>query len=211
MSFVRDVGAVLTASTPRAVEQPQKPLPSAHIGRVRCPEPMTAKQVCIVQHILPSLTDKILRDRVVPIISQESKVSLRSLDWAVVNYAKKHGVVIRHHNDIVDVHHAYLVALSHWRRRNFDPFRRRTRCYFTLDGVEYETTPGQLCFLTWASRIGVYDYVAEHIDAIESDMCATNARCRAEAREAPLGKRRRELSAAQHVRCVIRETHSRLF
>ena len=41
---------------------------------------------------------------------------------------------------------------------NFDPFRRRTRVEFTLDGAVYQTTVGQLCFLLWAHRKGIYQF-----------------------------------------------------
>ena len=212
MAFVRDCGAQITASTPRAVEIATVPISGGRVGRLRCPDPLTSKQVALLQHIMPQLTDAFLRERVVPVITQKSHVSLRALDWAVVNYSKKYGIVISHPREgVVDVHLAYLTALAHWRRRNFDPFRRRTRIYFSLGEDEHVTTPGQLSFLVWAVRLGVYDFVSNNVEAIERDMCETNARCRQEARAGSLGKRRRELSSAAKVRCLVTTTKTSQF
>lgn len=211
MSFVRSTGLAFYACTPRAVEQP-KEVRITELGRLQCPEPLSAKQVLMLRHLLPELTDDFLRTRVVPILTKQSAVSLRALDWAVVNYCKKWGVSIEHNQEIVDIYDAYINALNHWRRRNFDPFRRRTRVFFSVDDNEYETTCGQLHFLSWASKTGVYDYVAANIDAIERDMSETNSRVREERQDpAYPKKRRRALSTTRHVQCRIRQTSTRHF
>lgn len=208
MSFVTNTGQHFYACTPRAVEQP-KEVRITQLGRLQCPEPLSAKQVILLRNLLPGITDEFLRARVVPILTKQSSVSLRALDWAVVNYCKKHGVAIEHNHDIVDIHDAYTNALTHWRRRNFDPFRRRTRVFFCLDGERYETTCGQLCFLTWADRMGIYDYVERNIVDIERDMSETNSRFRDERVEGR--KRRRALSTTRHVQCRIQQTSTHHF
>ena len=109
MSFVNATGNVVNATTPRAVDLPTI-RPQPQIGTLRCPDPLSAKQISILRHLVPSLTEDFLREEVVPIICQNSKVSLRALDWTVTNYSKKHCIVIRHNNDLVDVHESYKTA-----------------------------------------------------------------------------------------------------
>jgi len=211
MSFVGGGGTVLHASTPRAVDVPSKQTYAGDFGILRCPGALTQKQASIMYHIMPHLTDSFLRDTVVPIIEQKSTLSLRALDWTVTNFSKKFRIIIRHNNDIIDIHEAYKAALSHYRRRNFDPFRRRTRLYFSVDDKQYETTCGQLCFLVWAMRMGVCNFATTHADAIEKDMCETSARCKREKMNCFERKRRKELNKAAHVRCLIQKTHTRHF
>ena len=209
MSFARAVGETIRAGVPRAVLQPHE-VRCYQVGMIRCPEPLSTKQIGILHHILPTLTHDFLRTRVVPIINQQSKVSLRALDWSVTNFCKKFGVTLLIDKELIDVHHAYLVALSHWRRRLFDPFRRRERVFFTVDEVEHETTCAQLCFLVWAEKTGVLRFCEKHIAAIEADMTETSARSRRERRE-NAQRRRRGLSVARRVACVIRKTQTRQF
>ena len=211
MSFVKDSGVVMRASTPRAVEIPGKCSYVGEMGILQCPDPLTQKQVSILRHIMPYLTNEFLRDTVIPIIEQKSTLSLRALDWTVTNFSKKFRIILQHNNDIVDIHEAYKAALSHYRRKNFDPFRRRTRLYFVVDDRQYETTCGQLCFLVWAMKMGVCKFATDNVNAIEKDMCETSARCRQERVMALEKKRRKELNKTAYVRCLIHQTHTKQF
>jgi hypothetical protein len=208
MSFVVGTGKHFYASTPRALDQP-KDLRITELGRLQCPEPLSAKQIIILRHIMPSLTDEFLLTYVIPILTKQSAISLRALDWAVVNYCKKWGVAIEHNHNIIDIHDTYINALTHWRRRNFDPFRRRTRVFFSVNDQTYESTCGQLCFLVWANKMGIYAYVVNNIADIERDMSETNLRCREDRSTAK--KRRRSLSTTRHVPCRIQQTSTHHF
>lgn len=112
MSFVRDKGHFISASTPRAVSQVNASLHQKHVGILRCPEALTTKQVNILRMLQPMLTPEFLRDFAVPIIMQKNRISLRALDWCVVNYCKQRGVILEHGHELIDVHNAYLVALA---------------------------------------------------------------------------------------------------
>ena len=125
-------------------------------------------------------TPDVIRTVLVPIISKDTssqgdrKISLRALDWLVTNYAKKYPKIRRvKPNDMPEkvesMYSEYKMWLRKYRRAHFDPFKRRERITFTLDGVEHKTTVGQLNFMYWASRHGVLDYAYDHIGEIERD------------------------------------------
>ena len=80
-----------------------------------------------------------------PIIVKECPVSLRALDWAVVNWAKRHRVVCpsTQPGEMTSIHQSYRTSLSFWRRRLFDPFRRRGRIELVLGDERLHTTLGQ--------------------------------------------------------------------
>ena len=61
-------------------------------------------------------------------------MSLRSLDWAVVNWSKKHSVICSSvvPGKMTNVHHSYRATLAFWKRKLFDPFRRRNRIGINL-------------------------------------------------------------------------------
>jgi len=110
--------------------------------------------------------------RVKSIISGESRLSLRLIDWLVTNYAKKHNISYmtksgRH----VIVYLAYKAHLKAYSKKMFDPFCRWKRIQF----MEMNTTVGQLSFFEWAIQDEVLDYLETNYDAIQKDMdeCST--------------------------------------
>ena len=50
------------------------------------------KQLHRLNDLIPFYTDRVLRDMLVPIITQKDSISLRVLDWLVTNYAKKENI-----------------------------------------------------------------------------------------------------------------------
>jgi len=116
-------------------------------------------------------SEEVIRHILVPLLDQSSPVSLRTLDWLVVNYSKKHNVVCKtKEGQNFNIFNGYKVALSVYRRTHFDPFRRRSRHTFTIDGKERETTLGQTNFVYWAYINGVLEYAHTHAKDIEEDM-----------------------------------------
>lgn len=90
--------------------------------------------------------------------------------------------------EIVVVGKLYSAWLHRWRRRNYDPFRRRARVYFDLDGETQSTTVAQLHFFYMADMYGFLDYAALHHDRILAHMTATiQANAAAKAEEASKG------------------------
>lgn len=145
--------------------------------------------------------------------------SLRDMDWVVTNFAKKNRSTFVHNGNRVNLYNEYRSRLRNYTRRNFDPFRRRTRVYFEVNGLWHETTVGQLNFVYFVEEYGVLEYTKQHIDAIKMDMKESlrkNARPRGtkkrleggaqgELRESlPVKKaRRRELSKNPDVQCFV--------
>lgn len=111
-------------------------------------------------------------ERVKQIITGESRVSLRLIDWLVTNYAKKHNISYmtksgRH----VIVYLAYKSHLKAYSKKMFDPFCRWKRIQF----MDMNTTVGQLSFFEWAIQDDVLDYLEAHFNDIQQDMdeCST--------------------------------------
>ena len=101
------------------------------------------------------------------IITGESKVSLRLIDWLVTNYAKKYNISYmtktgRH----VIVYLAYKGHLKAYSKKMFDPFCRWKRIKFH----DMETTVGQLNFFEWAITDDVLKYLEEHQEEVHKDM-----------------------------------------
>jgi hypothetical protein len=113
--------------------------------------------------------------------------------------------VTRTTKQLFNIYNGYKLALSTYRRRNFDPFRRRLRIRYAMDGASHSTTVGQANFLSWAYDNGVLDYAEANYDEIEADMNQVTSQ--------PKGivKKRRELSKTPSNKCfVYRETAPRM-
>ena len=110
--------------------------------------------------------------RVKSIISGESKISLRLIDWLVTNYAKKHNIsYVTKNGRHVIVYLAYKAHLKAYSKKMFDPFCRWKKIQF----LGMNTTVGQLSFFQWAIEDEVLDYLEEHIKEVQADMdeCST--------------------------------------
>jgi hypothetical protein len=110
--------------------------------------------------------------RVQRILTGESPISLRLVDWMVTNYAKKHNVSYNTPNGrYVIVYLSYKSHLKAYSKKMFDPFCRWKRIQF----MGLNTTVGQLNFFEWAIQDEVLKYVEEHHEEIHADMeaCST--------------------------------------
>ena len=158
-----------------------------------------------------------------PVATQEYAISLRLLDYTMTNWAKKTRVMVVMNTSRGKIpwnlFSLYKDWLKFYRRRGFDPFRRRERIFFlqTLEDGEkktLDTTVAQLNFLRWADMYGILDYVSARKEEIEEDMMLTlgeSKRRRFEAQRrpketAPPGSKKRkrvELSRAPATKCVV--------
>ncbi len=143
---------------------------SDEIGMFKANYTLTMRQKNILQELKEFYTPKILSNVLLPILTQNSTVSLRAIDWLVTNYSKKNNIVLKNDDELFNIHNGYKVALSYFRRRNFDPFRRRLRITFEFESKVYTTTVGQLNFLKWAYKHNVLLYATDNIKDIEKDM-----------------------------------------
>jgi len=125
--------------------------------------------------------------RVKQIVTGESRISLRLIDWLVTNYAKKHNVsYMTKTGRYVSVYLSYKSHLKAYSKKMFDPFCRWKRIQF----MDINTTVGQLSFFEWAIQDEVLDYLETHFDVIQKDMdeCSTTLHTEGEQ------KKRHELS-----------------
>lgn len=209
MEFVKDASGGMKASIQRpstaaecvVLQDDTVGKSVEHIGPFRIEFSMSVHQRTILERMArfytPDIIDEVLR----PALSHGTDCknpSLRVLDWLTVNYAKKNKLATHMTNgELFNVYQGYRVALQHYRRRLFDPFRRRLRLTVEHPDGDLVSTPGQLQFLAWAYVHGVLQYARDHAELIEADMNAATARskrAREEALRAGLRCRRNELS-----------------
>jgi hypothetical protein len=153
------------------------------------------------------------KELILPIVKQQTSISLRLLDWLVTNFAKQNDI----HYEIVkngdpknfSIWLDYKNQLKAYSKKQFDPFCRRKRIFYNIKTNEtinlltktdlttysehedgFVTTVGQLNFFRWALTHRVVDYAFDNLTNIESDMLMS-----ADSRKLTVqGKRRRELS-----------------
>jgi hypothetical protein len=143
-------------------------------------------------------------DKMLRIITGESKISLRIVDWFATNYAKKYYtlyIIEQSHDNIArrfKVYDDYKLKLKAYSKKRFDPFCRWERISIPYtNGKFIETTIGQLNFFKWALENKVIDFIENNYDIIEKDM--NNRNSTSKRKESPFDntktrKKREELS-----------------
>jgi hypothetical protein len=117
-------------------------------------------------------------DKVIPIISGKSNISLRILDWFVTNFSKKNNInyTVNYDNKKKGIKNFivyldYKAQLKAYSKKLFDPFCRRERISFIdHDNNELITTVGQLNFFRWAIENKIIEFINENFEDIEQDM-----------------------------------------
>jgi len=121
-------------------------------------------------------------DKMLKIITGESKISLRIVDWFATNYAKKYYTLYvikstdNNSTKRFKVYDDYKLKLKAYSKKRFDPFCRWERISIPYtNGKFIETTIGQLNFFKWAIENKVVDYIEENYTDIEKDMNNRNS------------------------------------
>lgn len=192
-------------------ERPRIPIVGAFFAFSKVP----AKQVELLNTILNQdacpIDDNFLRTELVPRLNRIHKVSLRLLDWLVVDYSRERNVAYRQYvpalgrEQIVIVHQLYCSLRDRWRRRRFDCFRRRHRVYFDLDGKTYSTTVAQLHFFFVAKMYGFLEYASNNLAEIDAHMKRTLTETAEAKRRARLQKK------TYRRRPLVKKAASRVF
>jgi hypothetical protein len=119
--------------------------------------------------------------KILPIITSNSNISIRVIDWFVTNYSKKHNIIyeLKDNNANGDkyfnVFLQYKCQLKAYKKRLFDPFCRKQRIAFHYDENKcVVTTTGQLNFFKWAITYDVLKYVENNLESITNDMINSN-------------------------------------
>jgi hypothetical protein len=120
-------------------------------------------------------------NKILKIITGDTKISLRIVDWFATNYAKKNFTLYnikdcngkeRRFKVYVD----YKLKLKAYSKKNFDPFCRWDRISIPYkDGNNIETTIGQLNFFKWTLENDIIKYIEENYEEIEEDMNNRNS------------------------------------
>lgn len=115
------------------------------------------------------------------IITGESKISLRIVDWFATNYAKKYYTLYtiddpNGNSRRFKVYVDYKLKLKAYSKKRFDPFCRWDRISIPYKGSTHiETTIGQLNFFKWTLENKVIQYIENNYDTIEKDMNCRNS------------------------------------
>ena len=137
---------------------------------------VVSKKDLLMQSLINFFINRVNLDRIIPIITGKSKISLRILDWFVTNFSKKNNINyeltdINEHKKNFIVYLDYKAQLKAYSKKNFDPFCRRERISFIdHDNNELITTVGQLNFFRWSIENNIINYVNDNYDIIEKDM-----------------------------------------
>ena len=99
----------------------------------------------------------------------EKKISLRCVDWFVLNYTKEKGTTLVTPNRVVQAHMLYLSWRRNWKRIVFAPYKREQKIYFFDDPVTKKlvpTTVAQLHYFWFLIQERLFEYILHHFDEI---------------------------------------------
>ncbi len=147
-----------------------------------------SKEDMVLQRLSGFYANESNLNRVRDIVTSNSRISLRLLDWLVTNYAKKHNIsYLTKAGRDVNVYLRYKANLRAYSKKMFDPFCRWKKIQF----LGMNTTVGQLNFFHWVLEDEVLEYLDANFDAVQADMDA----CSTSIQPAETGRRKRhELS-----------------
>jgi hypothetical protein len=141
----------------------------------------TTQNELLLNNLMDFYKDETYLHRMLKVITGESKISLRIVDWFATNYAKKYYTLYTF-KDVNDnttrfkVYFDYKLKLKAYSKKRFDPFCRWDRISIPYkNGTSIETTIGQLNFFKWALENKVIEYIEENYDTIEKDMNSRNS------------------------------------
>ena len=120
--------------------------------------------------------------KILPIVTGNSEISLRVLDYFVTNYSKLHDIKIKlSEENHLNVYQDYKNKLKSFNKRFFDPFCRINKKNMTNKiAFKYSkdkfiiTTIGQLNFFKWAIANKIIDYVVLNHKVINDEMNMIN-------------------------------------
>jgi hypothetical protein len=141
----------------------------------------TTQNELLLNNLMEFYKNEMYLTRMLKIITGESKISLRIVDWFATNYAKKYYTLypIEDVNGQIrrfKVYFDYKLKLKAYSKSRFDPFCRWERISIPYKNETcIETTIGQLNFFKWAIENKIIEYIEENYDAIEKDMNSRNS------------------------------------
>jgi len=139
---------------------------------------LLSKEEVLLQSLHEFYKTKINIDKILPIVTGNSEISLRVLDYFVTNYSKYKNITIKKNDNMIyNIYQDYKNKLKSYNKRFFDPFCRinkknmTNKIAFNYNQDEYIiTTIGQLNFFRWAIRNNIIDYVINDHLKINNEM-----------------------------------------
>ena len=142
-----------------------EPDPQTRRRKIHCKQELI---VSSLQRFYALCEDK---QEVMNLLEGTSDISLRLIDWFVTNYAKQHNISYILQGQEFLVYTNYKSQLKAYSKKLFDPFCRRERIMFQIQGFPlFQTTVGKLNFFRWAIEKGVLDYIKLNLPKIEAAM-----------------------------------------
>jgi hypothetical protein len=136
----------------------------------------TTQNQLLLNNLMEFYKDEINLNRMLKIITGNSKISLRIVDWFATNYAKKYFTILTEGDKRFKVYFDYKLKLKAYSKKKFDPFCRWDRISIPYkNDTSIETTIGQLNFFKWAIENNVINYIETNYDTIEKDMNNRNS------------------------------------
>ena len=141
----------------------------------------TKKEICRYKMIDKFFSNRAEKDiqKMIDIINGKSDISLRILDWFVTKYSRKNidcGISTSYEK--FDVRISYKAQLKTFKKRYFDPFRRRKKFKYCIVTDKFQisvrTTLGQLNFFKWALSNNIIEYVEKNLAKITKAMNISN-------------------------------------
>ena len=135
-------------------------------------------------------------EKILPILTGESVISIRVIEWFVTNYCKKKNIAFikkdKNNKDIYfNVYLNYKSQLKSYNKDLFDPFCRGEELidFHIKDNTYIVTNIPQLNFFKWALEYDIVDYIVNNLDDIYKDMTENNSKAKKKA-----DNKRQELS-----------------
>jgi hypothetical protein len=139
---------------------------------------LLSKEEVLLESLYEFYKNKNNLNKILPIVTGTSELSLRVLDYFVTNYSKNNLINLGNKNNTkYNVYQDYKNKLKSYNKRFFDPFCRinkkniTNKIAFKYDEEKYiVTTIGQLNFFRWAIRNKIIDYVVDDLEKINNEM-----------------------------------------
>jgi len=139
---------------------------------------LLSKEEVLLESLYEFYKNKNNLNKILPIVTGTSELSLRVLDYFVTNYSKNNPINLGNKNNTkYNVYQDYKNKLKSYNKRFFDPFCRinkkniTNKIAFKYDEEKYiVTTIGQLNFFRWAIRNKIIDYVINDLENINNEM-----------------------------------------
>lgn len=139
--------------------------------------------------------------KMLDVLSGQSAISLRIIDWFVTNYSKqKYTVYSLSSGTRFKVYTSYKLQLKAYSKKRFDPFCRWQKIDFPYGSKFVVTTIGQLNFFKWIIEHEILPYIVEHFKEIEDDMNSRNSTVKPKTEKNRKKREELSISAAKSIK-----------